>query len=305
MTARRSLALLLSGLALSPAATLAARPRDAVLARVDGAPITLAAVEAVLGPAPHHASPAETAARAQRRGVVVERLIDRALVLRACRAAGHWPEATRVQAALAERQLAAPDPVFPGEAAADRTEAVRFRLCARALVAAEVEAPVTPDELRAAWQSEAERSAAGPAAIRGRRWEIGHAGFATEADAAAALKAAVDAGVAGGAGLGASLTGGDAGVHAWPLRGDDPAWGETLRALAPGARSAARRNGDTLVLVQRDADTAGAAAHETDFAGARPRLEAQIRGARRSAALQTLLSRLRSTARIERNEAAR
>lgn len=290
---------------LCAATAVAARPRDAVLARVDGAPITRSAVEAVLGPAAHRASPAESAARAQRRGVVVERLIDRALVLRACRAAGLWPDATRMQAALSERQLAAPDPLFPGEAAADRTEAVRFRLCARALVAAEVEAPVTPDELRAAWQAEAERNTAGPASIRGRRWEIGHAAFASEAEAAAALKAAVDAGVAGGAGLGASLTGGDAGVHAWPLRGDDPAWGETLRALAPGARSAARRNGETLVLVQRDMDTAGAAAHETDFAGARPRLEAQIRGARRSAALQALLARLRSTARIERTEAAR
>lgn len=300
-----TLALLLLGLAPGPNPAQAARPRDAVLARVDGAPITRSAVEALLGPAPRHASPAEAGARAQRRAVVVERLIDRALVLRACRSAGLWPDATRVQVALSERQLAATDPGSPGEDTAERTEAVRFRLCARALVAAEVEAPVTPEALRAAWQAEAERSAATPATIRGRRWEIGHAAFATEADAAAALQAAVDAGVAGGTGLGASLSGGDGGVHAWPLRGDDAAWGETLRGLAPGARSAARRNGDTLVLVQRDPATAGAAARETDFAGARPRLEAQIRGARRSAALQALLTRLRSTARIERNEAAR
>jgi hypothetical protein len=89
------------------------------------------------------------------------------------------------------------------------------------------------------------------------------------------------------------------------VRADDPAWGETLRGLSPGARSAARRNGDTLVLVQRDPATAGAGAPDTDFTGARPRLEAQIRGERRSAALQALLTRLRSGARIQRVEALR
>jgi hypothetical protein len=281
----------------------AARPSDVVVARVEGTPITQAAVEAVLGPAPRNPSPAEATARAQRRGVVVERLIDRALVLRACRAAGLWPDATRVDAALAERHRWTPDPASPD--APDRTEAVRFRLCARALVANEVEAPISPEALRAAWQADVARSEAGPAAIRGRRWEIGLADFAREADAAAALRAAADAGVAEGAGLGASLTGGGTGVHAWPVRADDPAWGETLRGLSPGARSAARRNGDTLVLVQRDPATAGAGAPDTDFTGARPRLEAQIRGERRSAALQALLTRLRSGARIQRVEALR
>ena len=302
------IALLVSLVRLSPASVAGERlgqPPVGVAARVDDTLITEAAVERALGVLPRRPTPADREARTQRRSAVLGHLIDQVLILRECGRAGRLPSPARLNDLLRARAARTVDADRAVDAAT--RDAIRWQHCTRALVAVEVEAEITEAELRARWGSVTDRSPSSVPRIVGRRWELALAGFESLGAAESALRAAV---AAGSPILGGGFDSGDGpGVQAWPVNDADPAWGRTLRTLAPGERSTPRRSGDTLVLLERlpgasrRGSPTGLPAQSLE--DARPRLESSIRRERRVIALQALLSRLRSAARIEPVEAGR
>jgi hypothetical protein len=294
---------LMIGLA-TPAPSTASSRDGAVVARVDGITVTEQDVTRELsGPRPLRYHGGRIDPTESRRHSTLERLIDRVLLLGECRRRGLSPreaDVLRLSRARPPRD----------DLARPTAEQARATLCRAALLQPLVDPPVSQADLRRAWMAvapeefrvpdaysrhrydEQETVTTTPIWFVGRAWTLEVPATATHAEQAAA-EAELLAAVARRA---APAPGGK--IKRSDVAHDDPRWGKALMASAPGTSSAPRVSEGQVVVLERTDDRFADVVHELYFRQAGPRMEAEIREARMTAAGIELMARLRSRARI-------
>lgn len=227
---------------------------------------------------------------AHQRRAAVQRLIERRLVLAACKREKQWPSSAALREAKRQRTVGRHDLVAGGDTSDAR---LALQLCTKALLAPAVESPVTDEEARAYFHNHRRRLVVPPKPV-GRIWEVpveSPGDPAAWEEAGALLVRAARAQAAGDSPSAASR------IRTRPVDDGDPAWGVTLARLRPGETSDPVRNRDSVSLVLRLEDRPE---RERPWDEVRPEVERGIRQERRGVAWQALLARLRFGARIQR-----